>query len=323
MKLKDIKGVKKGEIIITPEGIKKKFNGKQWRRLCGVEDCWKESQKCGLCSKHLNSPTPPPMIMPPRRAPVGMKRSMSTVVDSHAVASQPGSTGDRHDSKKRRFHSQGDVMDSANPKTSFAPTSSAMNGKHSIGKAAPVSANDGVQNGRRSSAWDEFSESEQQAVFGLASLSSSRNSTPFSPIQSPSIISPGSNDVFYHHRSSPTHLPEFSAQIASMGQSYVQPTSGMGDHFHHHHQQRRLHLNCQQGPLGPLPLNGNHQHPFLHHPSSLLFQAPTTHPPSSGGGPTASQASWNNASRSLPPPPLIQDKTESDKVCHQCLMYCL
>ena len=58
IKLEDYKNAKKGKLIITPEGIKKKFNGKQWRRLCGVDDCWKESQKCGLCSKHLNSPTP-------------------------------------------------------------------------------------------------------------------------------------------------------------------------------------------------------------------------------------------------------------------------
>ena len=314
VKLKDIKGVKKGEIIITPEGIKKKFNGKQWRRLCGVEDCWKESQKCGLCSKHLNSPTPPPMIMPPRRAPVGMKRSMSTVVDSLGPASQPTNSGDKNDSKKRRFHSQGDPLDNTKPKNPFPPTGSTLNGKHSTGKAAPVNGSEALQNGRRPSAWEEFSESEQQAIFGLASLSSSRNSTPFSPIQSPSIISPGSNDVFYHHRSSPTHLSEFSTQMASMGQSYVQPTSAMGDQYHPHHPHRRLHLNGHQGPMGPLTINGNHQHPFLHHPSSLLFQGQATHPPSSGGGPTASQGNWNNPNRTIPPPPLIQDKPDSDKV---------
>ena len=35
-------------------GIRKKFNGKQWRRLCGVDQCQKESQRHGYCSKHLS-----------------------------------------------------------------------------------------------------------------------------------------------------------------------------------------------------------------------------------------------------------------------------
>uniref|UniRef100_A0A8R1TUJ0 HMG box domain-containing protein n=1 Tax=Onchocerca volvulus TaxID=6282 RepID=A0A8R1TUJ0_ONCVO len=36
---------KKGEIVTTPGGIRKKFNGKQWRRLCSKEGCNKESQR--------------------------------------------------------------------------------------------------------------------------------------------------------------------------------------------------------------------------------------------------------------------------------------
>lgn len=35
-------------------GIRKKFNGKQWRRLCGMNQCQKESQRHGFCSKHLS-----------------------------------------------------------------------------------------------------------------------------------------------------------------------------------------------------------------------------------------------------------------------------
>ncbi|CAH0562237.1 unnamed protein product [Brassicogethes aeneus] len=44
---------KKGDIITTPNGISKKFNGKQWRRLCSA-GCKKESQRRGYCSRHLN-----------------------------------------------------------------------------------------------------------------------------------------------------------------------------------------------------------------------------------------------------------------------------
>ena len=44
---------KKGDIVSTQNGIRKKFNGKQWRRLCSKEGCQKESQRKGFCSRHL------------------------------------------------------------------------------------------------------------------------------------------------------------------------------------------------------------------------------------------------------------------------------
>ena len=43
---------KKGEIVLAQDGFRKKFNGKQWRRLCSVDNCDKESQKKGRCSRH-------------------------------------------------------------------------------------------------------------------------------------------------------------------------------------------------------------------------------------------------------------------------------
>lgn len=45
---------KKGDVITTPNGIRKKFNGKQWRRLCSRDLCNKESQRRGFCSRHLS-----------------------------------------------------------------------------------------------------------------------------------------------------------------------------------------------------------------------------------------------------------------------------
>ena len=64
--------------------------------------------------------------------------------------------------------------------------------------------------GRCSSVWEDFSELEQLAVYGLASLSNSRNSTPFSPLESPQLVSLN-NDVF--HYTSPQRLPEFSGHL--------------------------------------------------------------------------------------------------------------
>lgn len=45
---------KKGDVVSTPNGVRKKFNGKQWRRLCSKEGCAKESQRRGYCSRHLS-----------------------------------------------------------------------------------------------------------------------------------------------------------------------------------------------------------------------------------------------------------------------------
>lgn len=49
---------KKGDIVSAPNGIRKKFNGKQWRRLCSKEGCTKESQRRGYCSRHLGMKVP-------------------------------------------------------------------------------------------------------------------------------------------------------------------------------------------------------------------------------------------------------------------------
>ncbi|GJQ67993.1 hypothetical protein Trydic_g10649 [Trypoxylus dichotomus] len=38
---------KKGDIVVNPNGVRKKFNGKQWRRLCSKDPCKKESQRRG------------------------------------------------------------------------------------------------------------------------------------------------------------------------------------------------------------------------------------------------------------------------------------
>lgn len=45
---------KKGDVVCQPNGVRKKFNGKQWRRLCSQPNCNKESQKQGYCSRHLS-----------------------------------------------------------------------------------------------------------------------------------------------------------------------------------------------------------------------------------------------------------------------------
>ena len=172
-----------------------------------MEDCWKESQKCGLCSKHLNSPTPP-TIPVQRRFPGVGKRSHSTALDHSTGSSKTegGSTsGEQPDAKRRRVHSQGSTL-TRRPSIDVFPE----NGEEAEGRK---STNGSSENGRRSSVWEGFNESEQLAVYGLASLSSgnSRNTTPFSPVESPHLISPSVNEVFF--QSSPPPLLEMSGQL--------------------------------------------------------------------------------------------------------------
>lgn len=226
IKLKDYKNAKKGEIIITPEGIKKKFNGKQWRRLCGVEDCWKESQKCGLCSKHLNSPTPPQI--PIQRRLGGGKRSMSTVVEH--TGSNGKEEGGKEDvdspTKRRRVQSQGSAS-TVQSSTSILPGEGSGAKEGEGQKAAPPGAEGAgrevSKERKHSSAWEEFSESEQLAVYGLATLGNSRNGTPFSPLQSPALVSPSMpNDVF-HFRTSPPRLMEYSPHLPMAHGGYQRP----------------------------------------------------------------------------------------------------
>ena len=244
VKLKDMKGVKKGEIIITPEGIKKKFNGKQWRRLCGVDDCWKESQKCGLCSKHLNSPTPPPIAMPSRRSS-GIKRSMSNIQDQIEDSTDGSDLG----SKKKRMNSQPDGINSfPNNGNNKQPEETDSQQSNPLG---------------------DFTESEQQAIFGLFRLSGSRNSTQFSPLQSPNnMISPGSNDVFYP-RHSPAEMNEFSPHLSSVGPHYTRPMqkSPLSTHYPSHAMMPngRFSYPSHMPGMGYMNQQASHQN-FLHHP---------------------------------------------------------
>ena len=262
IKLKDYKGAKKGEIIVTPEGVKKKFNGKQWRRLCGIDDCWKESQKCGLCSKHLNSPVP---NLVPHGIGGPVKRSLSIALDSN---SRKGDSTIFGDQKRRRIQSHGG--------------GSAMNNRHpsidifSDGDETRKSiSGDSLQDGRGgSSVWDEFSESEQIAVFALGSLSgTSRHSTPFSPLTSPPTVSPMPNGDIFHFgmRGSPPRLPEISGRLP------IHPCTSIYQQPHGH---RKAASGCT------LPLNshsnfsnfntsvGYHSNLF-YHPTGSVIQMPT------------------------------------------------
>lgn len=264
VKLKDYKGAKKGEIIITPDGIKKKFNGKQWRRLCGVDDCWKESQKCGLCSKHLNSPNPP-NIRVSRRFPSSAKRlqsmDMSDTNKDEIKDLQPGI-------KRQRENSQSSIH---NRSIDLFHESSDEAG----GGGDPKLLDPGMSHERRGSGsvWDEFNESEQLAVYGLTTLSSGKNVSPFQNV-----------DPYNHFRTAgmdPQFLDFSGRPVASLGQGYQRPQM----HCQPHMMSDKLYMTSPQamqaqGYLNPPgyasyggPYQYHHQPPSMFHMSIPGFSS--------------------------------------------------
>ena len=150
----------KGEIRTQEDGVKRKFNGKQWRRLCSVKECFKESQRNGYCSRHLKSP-------------VELTTSSSS-------------------------NSSMELKQKLKQWSPDEPDHALIHNNSSIDTP-----------GLHSTLYSEFNESEQEAVRALASLSNSRNSTPFSPLLSPMLQSPGTAPLFAPC-SSP--LPTFSSK---------------------------------------------------------------------------------------------------------------
>ena len=81
---------KKGDVVSTPNGIRKKFNGKQWRRLCSKEGCSKESQRRGYCSRHLSlkGGSVKPLLPPNREQEAKMEAANLLVSLSNTTASK-------------------------------------------------------------------------------------------------------------------------------------------------------------------------------------------------------------------------------------------
>lgn len=159
---------------------------------------------------------------------------------------------------------------------------------------------DSIPDGRGSSIWEDFSESEQIAVFALGSLSgTSRNSTPFSPLTSPHMVSPMTNGEVFHFgmRGTSPRLPEFSGRLPMYPCTsiYQRPqgqkkSPSLGGHL----------LNSQAGFASFPSSAGYAGNMFTYNPTGSVFQMPAT-------------ANFNSSNSNLPTVPhsTMQASTDS------------
>ncbi|XP_043539243.1 protein capicua homolog [Chiloscyllium plagiosum] len=175
---------KKGDVVCTPNGIRKKFNGKQWRRLCSRDGCMKESQRRGYCSRHLSMRTKE------------LEGGAGT-----AGGGPPGSDG--RASGLREGSSEFDWDETSRD----SEASSARTDPHprlpASGTAAPASD------------LSSFNSDECDAANMLVSLGSSRSGTPgYSPVSNQSPFSPAP---------SPSPSPLFGFRPASFSPITASP----------------------------------------------------------------------------------------------------
>ncbi|XP_026173202.1 protein capicua homolog isoform X3 [Mastacembelus armatus] len=151
---------KKGDVVCTPNGIRKKFNGKQWRRLCSREGCMKESQRRGYCSRHLSMRT----------------KEMEAAGGERGGGSSSGTV------------TPSDLRGRASSEFEWDDTSRESSETSSRGDSRPRLVLPSVLPHELSSRFD-FDECEAATM--LVSLGSSRSGTPsFSPISNQSPFSP-------------------------------------------------------------------------------------------------------------------------------------
>lgn len=138
----------------------------------------------------------------------------------------------------------------------------------SEGDEKAMNGGEGISDGR----WEDFSESEQIAVYALGSLSgTSRNSTPFSPLTSPPMVSPMTNGEVFHFMSrSPPHLSEFSGRLPmqSCTSVYQRPQGLRKSPSSHNSQSSFSSFPASMGS----PYSGN---PFTYNPSGSVFHMPS------------------------------------------------
>ncbi|XP_041081649.1 protein capicua homolog [Polyodon spathula] len=189
---------KKGDVVCTPNGIRKKFNGKQWRRLCSREGCMKESQRRGYCSRHL---------------------SMRTKEMESGGAGSSGRLSSDPLSRTGRASSEFDWEDTSRDSSSETSGSRADSRPRLTLPLLPSSSSQDLS---------RFDFDECEAANMLVSLGSSRSGTPsFSPISNQSPFSPAP---------SPSRSPLFGFRPANFSpitaSPVIQRVTGGARHRH-------------------------------------------------------------------------------------------
>ncbi|XP_058238770.1 protein capicua homolog isoform X3 [Hemibagrus wyckioides] len=154
---------KKGDVVCTPNGIRKKFNGKQWRRLCSKDSCMKESQRRGYCSRHLSMRT---------------KEIEGTSGERELKRGGGSSSGTATPSDLRgRASSEFDWEETSRDSSETSSRGTDSRPRLVLPSLLPQD-------------FSRFDFDECEAATMLVSLGSSRSGTPFSPISNQSPFSP-------------------------------------------------------------------------------------------------------------------------------------
>ncbi|XP_050672415.1 uncharacterized protein LOC126970509 [Leptidea sinapis] len=134
---------KKGDVVSTPTGIRKKFNGKQWRRLCSKDGCTKESQRRGFCSRHLSlRGVTRSSNTPLTQSSHAQQRSSSKSLSSSGTGVEGDETSRESDTTPPNYRVTGrfdpDETEAANMLVSLGSSRSGSPGASPVGGGSPV-----------------------------------------------------------------------------------------------------------------------------------------------------------------------------------------
>lgn len=172
---------KKGDVVSGPSGIRKKFNGKQWRRLCSKEGCNKESQRRGYCSRHLS--------MKGKSLRSGSQSASAIVASSSSSTASLAFPGRKSGGSMMTMMKDGQELDweetlsrdsvEPSPSGGYSTANSTPTCESNGGGIQPLQQRSNVRlGGLAIGGRDGLSLEETEAANMLVSLSNSRSTTP-------------------------------------------------------------------------------------------------------------------------------------------------
>ncbi|CAH8479416.1 unnamed protein product [Schistosoma rodhaini] len=191
---------KKGDVVKTPNGVRKKFNGKQWRRLCSREGCTKESQRRGFCSRHLSMKGKEMRVMGYAAAVAALSSSES----KYSTSGIPRENGSNR-SKGNSFTSTG-LLSSSTPSLLLTPSI-----------FAPYKLTPFLSTSKSASITTEMGSSTSATQAVISSTTTSLLTTTTATVSQQSVFSLPLTSIHFNDRYNSSIIPAtVGAQVTSM-----------------------------------------------------------------------------------------------------------